>query len=1082
MGSLCVRQIARALRPACLTVSAALLAACGGVRSSSAAPARATQPEGPRAATATPNPLHAYPKEQVLKLASGDHFAGLTSSPAFSSRDAAVNPVTFTSSKRPDGTLNVRVSGKGTLAVTTDGTVPDRNNPNESTIIAENLVELVITGPTILRAKSYDQGTESLLRSQSFLPQVIELTIRQMPRDLDVNAVYVTGPFRSWNSSFDEKYRLQRASDGTYRIRLTNTFARRDERFLYKYIFRLRNGETIWWSDPGVPQTGTGPFVNNYVPSSFEVLSNKFLRTTPGFIEEAALDLRLQPVAALDQGEGVVRIQIGFLADDVDAVSMQFVNGQSVPLQKSSYRRENIPYDRFSGLVELPQGQTSSGFVLVTNEGTSRLRLGSQGVLGEHEAVSSQNSFPFQYDTETQTLNGEDIYQVPLWSVDSRWYQIFPERFRNGDTSNDRAFIPQQWQDQLDRDGQDIKPVLRQWTSDWFTFSPFEQSLEKAISGRVPNTTVRDVQRLIVIGRRYGGDLEGIRQKIPYLKSLGVNAVYLNPVFESDSNHKYDTKDYRHVDRYFGPMRLDPASGQPQLYPDDERLLRREDLLDARTWGYTRADKVFMELVTELQDNGIRVVIDGVFNHSAATSPFMEDIARRGRASPFYSWFEMAALGDSDFPTKKCSLSEFFPDRAAYPEAGKVAFDAWFGYCTLPNHREGYPETVLHPELAAYIENIMKRWMEPKVIEGGRMFRGVDGVRLDVYGDINQDYWRLFRKQVKNIKKDALIVAEEWYDGFDILRGDQTDILMNYTVRTLAEAWFINTNPQERFRPSQATGYTEFRLNTQRDHVRYALWSMLDSHDTDRLVSKTRSSNRGLSPRPQDGNSWDDGSVNRPDLGAPYTNDAPSDADIEFFKGIAAFQTAYMGTPMIYYGAEQGMWGSDDPTCRKPMMWPDLFDGSETETRCTMAPGQWCRLDPTVKFPMQPRRDLFETYQRYFLARKNSKALRRGFLNPRLEVIVDGRRATTGNPDSDYLWLWGFERGFANREYAYFLANQNAGAGSQNIMLATRFAPHETVVDLVSNKEFKVDSSGWVSVDIPHDRAVLLVEKRLMSE
>jgi glycosidase len=333
----------------------------------------------------------------------------------------------------------------------------------------------------------------------------------------------------------------------------------------------------------------------------------------------------------------------------------------------------------------------------------------------------------------------------------------------------------------------------------------------------------------------------------------------------------------------------------------------------------------------------------------------------------------------------------------------------------------------------------------------------------------------LFRKQVKAIKKDALIIAEEWYDGFDILKGDQTDILMNYTVRTLAESWFINTNPQERFRSSQATGYSEFRLNTWRDHVRYALWSMLDSHDTDRMISKTIYRNRGLSPRPQDGNSWDDGSVNRPDLGAPYTNDAPSDLERDFFKGIIAFQTAYMGTPMIYYGNEQGMWGSDDPTCRKPMMWPELFDGSQYESRCVTSAGQWCRLEPEVSFPMQPQPDMFGTYQRLLQARKNSPALRRGTLDPRLQVIVDGRKVTIGTPESDGYWLWGFERAFAGREFAYFLSNQNVSNGAQTVSLATRFAPSTTVVDAITGRPFTVDSAGWVTVDIPRERAVLLV-------
>jgi cyclomaltodextrinase len=1020
--------------------------------------------------------------EQILKLSSGDHFSRAFARPILErDGEGSSGTIQFSSSTRSDGTLNVRVEGKGTLTVTTDGTIPDRNNPNDATIIAENSVEIVVTGPTILRAKVYSNGSESTIRSQSFVPKIIDLTVRQLPREYDISAVYVTGPFRSWSDSLDASYKLQRGSDGAFKIRLRGPYVRRDDRFVYKYVLELRSGERVWWADPAAPQSGAGQFSNNYVPSNLEVLSSQFLRYTPGFIDEAALDLRMQPVAALDQGEGVVRIQLGFLEKDVDSVTIQFINGQSSVLQKSSYTRQNIPYDRFSGLVELPAANTKSGFVILAQEGANRLRLGRTGVLGANENVTEGNSFPFDFDAQQNTLNGEDIYQVPLWSIDAIWYQIFPERYRNGDTSNDDAQLPGDWGDRLKRAGISVAPTVRDWTSDWFTFSPYEKDLEKAISGRIPDTTNRDIQRLIVISRRYGGDLEGIRSKIPYFKSLGINAIYLNPVFEADSNHKYDTKDYRHVDRHFGPMRRDLVSGKSELYPEDKRLLESEGLLDARTWGYTKADKLFVTLVNELQANGIRVVIDGVFNHSAATSVLMEDIAKRGRASPFFSWFEMSALGDADFAQKKCRVSEFFSDSSRYPEADKVAYDAWFGYCTLPNHREGFPETVLHPDLAEYINNIMKRWMEPKVIDGVR-FAGVDGVRLDVYGDINQDYWRLFRKQVKAIKKDALIIAEEWYDGFDILRGDQTDLLMNYTVRTLAESWFINTNPQERFKPSNASGYADFRLNNQRDHVKLALWSMLDSHDTDRVTSKTLYRNRGLSPKPQDGNSWDDGSVNRPDLGAPYSNDAPGSLEIEFFKGIAAFQAAYVGTPMVYYGSEQGMWGSDDPTCRKPMMWPDLFDGSQYETRCVTAAGIWCALDPSVRFPMKPNADLFATYQRLFKARKNSPALRRGTLSSQLQVQVDGRTATTGSTSSDYLWLWGFERAYAGRDFSYFISNQNAGRLAMTVSLATRWQPGKVVVDVVSNAEYTVDAAGWITFELGRERSALFVDRVALGE
>lgn len=990
---------------------------------------------------------------------------------------ASLRNIEFESVAREDGALKVRIRGRGTLVVTTDGSLPDRNRPNDDTIIAERFVEISVARPTIIRAKSYVDGLESQLRSKSFVPAIVDLEVVQLPRDLTVSAVYVTGPFRAWSSAESEKYRLRRSPDGRYRIRLKGN---RDERFTYKYVIKTVTGETVWWANPAAPQTGAGDFTNNFAPSALEILEPYFLRDSPGLIEEAALDMRLQPVAALDRGERVVRIRIGFLQGDVAAASLLFPNGQVAALTKIPYRRDNIPYDQFTGLVTLPDADTQSGFIVQVQDSGQNLRLGSRGLLEPEEYLTESNAFPFDYSAAESTLNGQDIYQIPLWAVDAVWYQIYPERFRNSDLANDAAApLPAHWRlvqnSSLGASGRSsARQTVREWTSDWFAFDPSEKRLEEDVLSRLPGANRREVQRMIVINRRYGGDLQGVLDQIPHLKALGVNAVYLNPVFESDSNHKYDTKDYRHIDRHFGPMRRNPLTGQPELFPEDQRELASEDRVDPSTWGFTRADKLFMKTVTALQDNGIRVVIDGVFNHSASNSEFMRDIALNGKSSPFFAWFDMAYRGEAGFIEKKCNLSDFFPDESLYPEASNVAYEAWFGYCTLPNHREGFPETVFHPGFKAYLDAIIERWTAPKLVDGIR-FRGVDGWRLDVYGDVSQDYWRLFRKKVKAIKKDALIVAEEWYDGFEILRGDQTDLLMNYTVRTLVESWFINTNERERFRPSMMADAVQFRLDNHREHVKYGLWSMLESHDTDRLVSKTLYVNRGLSPRPQDGNSWDDGSVNRPDLGAPYSNDAPGPGEIGLFKTILGFQTAYMGAPMLYYGSEYGMWGSDDPTDRKPMMWPDLFDGSDTESRCVTYPGLWCKIQPSVRFPLEPNMDVFSTVQRLYGARVQMKALRRGSLVPRLNARVDGRSVVLGSPESDSLFLWGFERNFADQEYAYFVSNQNFSRLDQSLELATRWPQGTALTDLISGASLRVGPGGYVGLRIDRDRGVLLV-------
>ena len=900
-----------------------------------------------------------------------------------------------------------------------------------------------------------------------------------------MDAVYVSGPFRGWAETADEAYRLSQGEEGAFAIRLALS---RESRLSYKYVLHMRDGSRVWWADPTKPSSGSGDLVNNYAPSGLEILAPQFIQDSPGFVEEAALDLRLQPVAALNKNNQVVKVRIGFLEGDVERATLVFPGNQSIQLQPSVYRKGNVPYEQFSGFITLPGESISTGFVIAVEDSGKVFRVGQKGVLAADEQIDQNNSFPFVFDAESQRLNNQDIYQIPLWSIDAVWYQIFPERFRNGDPSNDAPGpLPGNWQtEDEDQDSvgspetfarsQRPQVKVRDWTSDWFKMDPEENATVDWILGNIPDTTKRDVQRLIAINRRYGGDLQGILEKIDYLEELGITAVYLNPVFESDSNHKYDTKDYRHIDRHFGPMMQDPATGKPKLYPDDEALLASEDRTDPSTWGYTRADKLFFRVASELQKRGIRVVLDGVFNHSASNSQFMLDIAKNGKDSPFFDWFEVAYRGEPEFESKKCLLSEFFPDDELTPEAKNVSFEAWFGYCTLPNHREGFPQTVFHPGFKAYLDAVIERWMQPKVVDG-ISFNGVDGFRLDVYGDVDQEYWRLFRQKVKSINNEALIIAEEWYDGFEILQGDQTDILMNYTARTLIESWFINTSPRERFRPSQAADFVEFRMGNHREHVKYGLWTMLESHDTDRIVSKTLFGNRNLSPRPQDGNSWDDGAVNRPDLGAPYSNDKPGEVEFEFLKTILGFQTAYMGAPMYYYGTEFGMWGSDDPTNRKPMMWPDLFDGTQTESRCVTFPDTWCQLKEDVTFTMEPNLDMYELHKRLIAVRKSSLALRRGTLNARLDADVNGRPYQLGSSSSDFLYLWGFERNFADQEFAYFVSNQNLGKAEQSLVLTTKWANGTRVVDVITNREFTIGEGGKLPLTLKRDRGVLLLQK-----
>ncbi len=220
---------------------------------------------------------------------------------------------------------------------------------------------------------------------------------------------------------------------------------------------------------------------------------------------------------------------------------------------------------------------------------------------------------------------------VPEWAKKAVWYQIFPERFRNGDRANDPTAI----------DAQAGNPLWRvsPWTSDWYEIQPWEKSGESrdaALVGKVSNKFYD-----VVFDRRYGGDLEGVIDELPYLRELGINALYFNPVFESPSLHKYNTASYAHIDHNFGP---DPTG--------DLKIMSEENPNDPSTWKWTSADMEFLKLVKEAHGMGMKVIIDGVFNHVGTDFWAFRDVKKNQQKSKYKDWFVIKSWTDSAKGTK----------------------------------------------------------------------------------------------------------------------------------------------------------------------------------------------------------------------------------------------------------------------------------------------------------------------------------------------------------------------------------------------------------------------------------------------
>ncbi|HQR39911.1 MAG TPA: alpha-amylase family glycosyl hydrolase, partial [Blastocatellia bacterium] len=424
---------------------------------------------------------------------------------------------------------------------------------------------------------------------------------------------------------------------------------------------------------------------------------------------------------------------------------------------------------------------------------------------------------------------------TPDWAKRAVWYQIFPERFRNGDPRND-------------------PPGTVPWRQEWF--------------GRAPGET-GDFYHYI-FDRRYGGDFQGVLDKLDYIQSLGVTAIYFNPVFEAPSLHKYDTEDYRHVDDNFG-FKGDIA----KLHGETE---------DPATWQWTASDKLFLKLVAECHRRGIKVIVDGVFNHTGSTFWAFKDVLKNGKDSKYAGWYKIKSFGPP------------------------VEYEGWFGVSTLPEIKQ--TPNGLNEGFTRHIYAVTKRWMDPN--GDGNPSDGIDGWRLDVPNLVPLDFWVEWRKLVKGINQDAYIVGEIWDPVPQMLDGRSFDAQMNYPVLRAVVRFFIDTAP--RAKPSEFVKELDELRSLYPRSVTFDQQNLLDSHDTDRIASAIVNPNR----------KFDAGNRLQDKDGANYDTRKPAAWAYDRLRLITIFQMTYVGAPMIWYGDEVGMWGADDPTDRKAMLWKDL--------------------------------------------------------------------------------------------------------------------------------------------------------------
>ena len=448
-------------------------------------------------------------------------------------------------------------------------------------------------------------------------------------------------------------------------------------------------------------------------------------------------------------------------------------------------------------------------------------------------------------------------FKTPDWAKGAVMYQIMVDRFNNGDKSND------------------------------------VMTNEYAYIGRGVSKVENWVEPPAVDGTRqfYGGDLQGVIDKLEYLEELGVEVIYFNPIFVSPSNHKYDTQDYDYIDPHFGKI----VNDNGKLLKDGDNNNEHAQRYKVRTTDLANleaSNKLFVELVEKAHAHGIKIIIDGVFNHCGSFNKWMDK-------EKFYTKnknYKSGAYISKDSPYNL--YFKFLEDR--WPDNN--SFEGWWGFDTLPKlNYEG------SKELCDYIIEVGKKWVSPPY--------NVDGWRLDVAADLghsqefNHEFWKKFRKAVKEANPEAIILAEHYGDANSWLQGDQWDTIMNYDGFMDPVTWFLtgvdkhsdNSNPGMRGDAGTFKLTMQYQMSRMQNQSLLVAMNELSNHDHSRFLTRT---NR---------------MVGR--VGTAGTAAASQDIDEAIFKQGIVMQMTLPGAPTLYYGDEAGVCGWTDPDNRRTYPW-----------------------------------------------------------------------------------------------------------------------------------------------------------------
>ncbi len=512
-------------------------------------------------------------------------------------------------------------------------------------------------------------------------------------------------------------------------------------------------------------------------------------------------------------------------------------------------------------------------------EALSMEKTETDGVFDYYEAQVQLGHAPFSYCFKIQ--KGDDVcfydrrgasdshrkqyafrmvpgFSTPDWAKGAVMYQIFTDRFFNADPTNDV------------KDGEYY--YINRPTKHVGNWNKYPEEFD--------------------VANFYGGDLAGVIQKLDYLQKLGVEVLYFNPLFVSASSHKYDTQDYEHIDPHFGVIVEDGGAPIPKGATDNQDAQIYKTRVTSKA-NLEASDALFIRLVEEAHSRGMRIILDGVFNHCGSFSKWMN-------REKFYTGLEGEAPGA--FESAESPYHEFFrfTDEAAFPD--NTTYEGWWGHNTLPKlNYEG------SRVLEEAILNIGRKWVSPPF--------NADGWRLDVAADLgrtkeyNHLFWQKFRRAVKEANPNAIILAEHYGDPKDWLQGDQWDTVMNYDAFMDPVGYFLTgMEKHSDFYKAELVGNYESFAEAMGHYMASFLtpsllcsMNQLSNHDHARFLTRTNKRVGRLSQ-----------------LGSKAAEEGVNKA---IMKEAVVIQMTWPGAPTLYYGDEAGLCGFTDPDNRRTYPW-----------------------------------------------------------------------------------------------------------------------------------------------------------------